>query len=155
VTEFDEPSHKTAEMTTRTIEPATEPSGPRRRSRGVLSTVLALVFLVLFTASGALQWAHSTLFDEGNFADQAVSMLDSSAVREALADEITTALVKAGPSQIASFQAVLRPAIDALLKTPVFRSILRTAIIQAQKEVLTEPQSGPRGAGREPATFEP
>lgn len=125
-------------MTDRT--PAPQQADPPRhpRGRGLASTALAVVFVVMFAASAGLVWAHDSLFDGHNFADGVVRLLDSGSVRAALADEITTTLVTEGPSELASFQTILRPTIDQLLTTDVFRGILRDAVLDAHHEVLTK-----------------
>ncbi|MBU6329419.1 MAG: hypothetical protein KGR18_05640 [Acidobacteria bacterium] len=117
----------------------TEPTLTRnQRRRRRLSAVLgAILTLMVFTTSVSF-WARDAVFEGTNFANTSVKMLDAASVRAELADAITEKLVATGPSRLASFQTVLRPAIEQLLGTEVFRSIFRSAIIQAQQSLLTE-----------------
>jgi hypothetical protein len=108
----------------------------RRRSR--IATVLAVLLTVSFTGGLLAGWAESTVFDEQHFADRSVRLLDSAPVREELADKITEALVQNGPSQIASFQSVIRPVLADVLETPAFKQIFRNAMLEAHHALFTE-----------------
>lgn len=120
-------------------EPQAEQGTTRRtRRRRHLSTAAAIILTGLLAMNGFSLWVDKTVFSPNRFADSATQMLDSSAVRTALADAITEKLVESGPSSLASFQTVLQPALEQLLRTDVFRSIFRTAISRAQDAILTE-----------------
>jgi hypothetical protein len=110
----------------------------RSRRRSHLATALAIIFTFMLTLDGFGFWAQDTVLSSTRFADNSVRLLESTAVRSALADAITEKLVESGPSRLASFQTVLHPAIEQLLNTDVFRSIFRTAIVRAQDAILTE-----------------
>ena len=124
-------------MTTDTITSSAVPSRGRRRRRH-LSTALAVLFAFMFTTSTISIWAQDAVLDGTHLADTSVRLLGSRSVRAQLADTITEHLVETGPSRLASFQTVLKPAIEQLLGTEVFRSIFRSAILQAQDSLLTE-----------------
>ena len=110
----------------------------RARRRSHLATALGALLTLVILLGGVGFWAQDTMLDRTRFADNSVRLLESSAVRNALADAITERLVETGPSRLASFQTVLHPAIEQLLGTDVFRSIFRSAIISAQNAILTE-----------------
>jgi hypothetical protein len=109
-----------------------------RRRRRHLSTALAVLFAFMFTTSTISIWAQDAVLDGTHLADTSVRLLGSQSVRAQLADTITEHLVEKGPSRLASFQTVLKPAIEQLLGTEVFRSIFRSAILRAQDSLLTE-----------------
>ena len=121
------------------VEPeAQTPPTRRHRRRRHLSTAVAAVLAVLLAFNSFSIWAHATVLTPSRFAQSATQLLDAPAVRTALADAITEKLVETGPSRLASFQTVLQPAIEQLLRTEVFRSIFRTAVTRAQDAILTE-----------------
>lgn len=119
---------------------ATDTTRPSRRTRrrSHLSAALAVVLAILLTTNTVAFWAHDAVLSGTNLADTSTRLLHSSSVRAELADAITEQLVETGPSRLASFQTVLRPAIEQLLATEVFSAIFRSAILQAQDSLLTE-----------------
>jgi hypothetical protein len=128
-----------AEQGTETERTSSERPGPgRQRRRSLVTTALAV--LLSFTLFGGVlsAWLEAEVFDAENFSDRAVQLLDSPDVRDALADEITEALVQNGPSQIASFQSVIRPVMADLLATPALKSIFRDAVRQAHEALFTQ-----------------
>ena len=109
-----------------------------RSLRGGLSLVLAVMLVVSVAYGTTLTLTDHYLFNSKRFADRAVAVLDSQVVREELAKQITDALVANGPSEIASFQNVLRPVIDSMIQTDAFRGIFRTAVGDAHQYLFTE-----------------
>lgn len=97
----------------------------------------AILTLLVFTSTVSF-WARDAVIGGTNLADTTSQMLEAASVRAALAEVISEELVQTGPSRLASFQTVLRPAIEQLLGTEVFRSIFHTAVQRAQESVLTE-----------------
>jgi hypothetical protein len=120
------------------VEPPQSNRKSTSRRRSHLATALAIAFTFMLTLDGFGFWAQDTVLSSSRFATSSVRLLDSGAVRTALADAITEKLVESGPSRLASFQTVLHPAIEQLLNTEIFRSIFRTAILRAQDAILTE-----------------
>jgi hypothetical protein len=79
-----------------------------------------------------------TVFDSARFAERAERVLDSQAVRSKLADEITDAIINAGPSNLASFRTLIRSTLDPILQTPAFRSIFRRALDTSHDYLFTQ-----------------
>ncbi len=79
-----------------------------------------------------------TVFDSARFAERAERVLDSQAVRSKLADEITDAIINAGPSNLASFRTIIRSTLDPILQTPAFRSIFRRALDTSHDYLFTQ-----------------
>jgi hypothetical protein len=128
-----------AEQGTQTERTPSERPGPRHRTRRSLLTTALAVLLSLTLFGGVLSaWLEAEVFDAANFSNRAVQLLDSPEVRDALADEITEALVQNGPSQVASFQSVIRPVVADLLATPALKAIFRDAVRQAHQALFTE-----------------
>ena len=111
---------------------------PPRSLRGALSLLLAVLLVGSVAYGATLTLTDYYLFNSRRFADRAVSVLDSSVVRDELAGQITDALVANGPSEIASFQNVLRPVIVSMIETSAFRDIFRTAVGDAHQYLFTE-----------------
>ena len=122
------------------VEQGTQTEQARRPSRRRSRLTSALAVLLSLTLFGGLlsTWLEAEVFDAKSFSDRAVLLLDSPDVRAALADEMTEALVQNGPSQIASFQSVIRPVLADLLTTPVFRNSFRDAVRQAHEVIFTQ-----------------
>ncbi len=113
----------------------------RRRRRDVRRIVAPLLAVVLaVTLSGGLfaLWADHAVFDGHNFADRATKLLDAPAVRAEVADRFTDALIENGPSQLAGFRALIRPAVDDLIGTPAFEELFRTAVREAHRSLFTK-----------------
>ncbi len=110
--------------------------GPRDWRR-ILSTVVAVMLCATLFAGLFSSWADDAVFDEGNFANRVSRMLDSEAVRAEIAEQFTEALVQNGPSQLAGFRALLRPAVDDLMQTTAFKQAFRRGLREAHRSLLT------------------
>ena len=120
---------------------AGEQSGARTRkptARQLGSIVCAILFFVTFTLGVTSIWTRMTVFDSARFAERAERVLDSQAVRSKLADEITDAIINAGPSNLASFRTIIRSTLDPILQTPAFRSIFRRALDTSHDYLFTQ-----------------
>ncbi len=100
---------------------------------GVALAVLAIISLLVAVLAS---WVERDVFDSGEFADRAVVVLQSAAVRHALAEELTDALIAHGETNLASYRAVLLPLVDDVVGTPAFQAIFRSAIVQAHRTIL-------------------
>jgi hypothetical protein len=127
-----------AEQGTQAEPAAGAPPGTGRRERHWLTTALAV--LLTFTLFGGIlsAWLEREVFDAARFSERAVLLLDSPDVRDELADRMTDALVQNGPSQVASFQSVIRPVLADLLATPAMKAIFRDAVRQAHEALFTQ-----------------
>ena len=113
---------------------STQLSAKRKVARSALSIIFVIsLFLTLFSG-----WARVSVFDRNNFSSQAVNSLKSESVRNYLAAQITDQLVANGPSQLASFQTVLRAAWEQLLDTPIARKLFKTAVDDVHDYLFTQ-----------------
>ena len=103
--------------------------------RALVPVLLVLTGVLLFVGGLAL-WAHSTIYNSSTFARRATSILDSQAVRQEVAERLTTELVRAGNQQAISFRPAFEAAIEAALDTDTVRSIFRNAIRTVHADVL-------------------
>ena len=108
---------------------------PRARRAG--SIACAVLLVLSLTLGVTAQWARMTVFDSARFAQRASEMLDSPVVRSTLADQLTQVVVDAGPSSLASFQTVIRSALDPIMQTPTFRRMFRRALDNAHDYLFT------------------
>jgi hypothetical protein len=104
-----------------------------RRRGGV---ALLLIAAVLFPVGVAAIWARETLYDSTTFSDRTVEILDSSTVREVLAQRLTEQLARSGNTQAVNFRPGLQLAIEAVVQTDAFRSIFRTAVRRTHAAIL-------------------
>lgn len=123
-------------MTTATsARPGRESGNPIRRTLGV---VLAVLLSLSTFVAAILTWTDHYVFDAKRFAARADQILDVPEVRAVLADQITIAVIDAGPSEVASFRAVIKPAVELVIGTPVFHRIFRNALAEAHTYLFTE-----------------
>lgn len=113
------------------------PRSAKRTARHLGSLVCAVLFFLTFTLGVTSVWARMTVFDSARFAERADHILDSDPVRAALADELTNAIINAGPSNLASFRTVIRTALDPIMQTPTFRAIFRRSLDSAHDYLFT------------------
>jgi len=121
-----------------TVEPIRRERSDEHRPRRILGIVLAVLLAISTFATATLMWTDHYVFDSKRFAARADSILDSPAVRAALAEEITTVVIATGSSEVASFRAVIKPAVELLIGTPVFRRIFRNGLVEAHNYLFTQ-----------------
>jgi hypothetical protein len=107
-----------------------------QRARGVVATVLVVVGSLSLVVALLVGWTQRTVFDDREFADRVVAMLDSSAVRRELAGEIATEVIAHGSSSLASYRTELGGIVEDVLATEAFRGIFRNAVEQAHRAVF-------------------
>lgn len=115
----------------------TDDTAHRRSRRSTVGLVLAVLLSLSTVVAATLSWTDRYVFDAGHFSSRADRVLDSEAVRRVIADQVTAAIVRSGPSEVASFQAAIRPAVQALIETSAFRSIFRRALVEAHDHLFT------------------
>lgn len=100
----------------------------------LLRLLLAPLLAVTITAT----WANQDVFDADAFGRQAARTLESSDVRGTLATEFTNALITVTPSEVASFQSVIRPLVADLMATEEFKRIFADAMSTMYSDVFTK-----------------
>ncbi|HEX8770197.1 MAG TPA: hypothetical protein VF711_05450, partial [Acidimicrobiales bacterium] len=118
---------------------ATQRQGSRWRH--ALSVICIGIAALLLPVGLLANWAHSTFFDSNTFSTRAVALIDSPAVRRALADKLTEQLALAGNQQAVSFRPAYQLAIEAAIATDTFKSIFRTAVQRTHAAVLAGNES--------------
>jgi hypothetical protein len=108
-----------------------DPVWKRRVSAGLVVLSAVALFVAVVT-----NWSERTLFDSDEFAARAVLVLDSAAVRHAMAEQITDELVENGPSTLASFRSLLVGAVEDVIATDGFKAIFRGAVEAAHHVVF-------------------
>ncbi|MBU3701525.1 MAG: hypothetical protein FGM58_05705 [Acidimicrobiia bacterium] len=121
-----------------TVEPKPRERSGEGRPRRILGIALAVLLSISTFATATLLWTDHYVFDAKRFAARADSILDSPAVRAALADEITSTVIATGSSEVASFRAVIRPTVELLIGTPVFRRIFRNGLVELHNYLFTK-----------------
>lgn len=120
-----------------TSSPA-RPTGPNEsRPRRLAGIVVAVLLAVSMFLAATLTWTDHYVFDAERFAARADEVLDSTEVRAVIADQVTAAVIASGSSEVASFRAVIRPAVELMIGTPVFRRIFRNALVEAHDYLFT------------------
>jgi hypothetical protein len=84
-----------------------------------------------------LGWAEGSLLNSQEFGRRAVAVLDSSTVRQVLAEEITDRLTDQAPT-LNSFRTVVVTVVEDVIGTPAFRGILQEAATQAHQLVFDQ-----------------
>jgi uncharacterized membrane protein YdcZ (DUF606 family) len=108
----------------------------RPRWRGVAAVVLVVVGTVSLTSALLVGWAQRTVFDDREFADRTIRVLDSGVVRRALAEEITDQIIENGSTSLASYRTAIVGVVEDVVATSGFRMIFRGALIQAHRAVF-------------------
>ena len=125
-------------MATTTPPQADSRRGCLGRSRNVIS-VLALLFgLWMFLWVVVLGWATTTVFDREEFSKRTVQLLDSSAVRTQLANQLADEIVEVGPSTLVSYRSVLVIVVESVVQTDAFKEIFKAAVRSAHDAVFAD-----------------
>lgn len=92
-----------------------------------------------FTLAVALVfgWAHTTLFNSREFSARATELLDSGAVRSALAERIADQIIRTGPSSLVSYRSVIVIVIEGVTQTDAFKEVFKRAVRSAHDAVFT------------------
>jgi hypothetical protein len=105
----------------------------RSRPASIALTVVASVVLLF----GDLAFfARVDLFDAKRFADNAVSTLDHSSVRDATAQKITDDLVLRADPDLVAVRPIIEATAGAVVGTGAFKGVLRDAIERAHRAIF-------------------
>lgn len=122
-------------MTTSTTIRPTPPA--RAHLRGRIGGFLAVLLAVSTFLAATLTWTDHYVFNAERFATRADKALESYEVRAVLAGQITNAVINSGSSELASFRAVIQPAVTELIGTREFKRIFRRALVEAHNYLFT------------------
>ncbi len=108
------------------------------RRRSWLTMSIAAFAAIALSLGIVTTWIEQTVYDSEAFADRAVALLDSKAIREELADEIADQLIANGAPQLISFRTVLVDVVTEVIGTEGFKKIFHEAVLRAHHAVFTE-----------------
>jgi hypothetical protein len=143
------------------------------RARRVASVVLAVLGCLCVAVALIAAYARTAVLDSDQFADRAVSALQEPSVREAIAREITEQAVLRASRDLVAIRPLVETAAGAVVSTPAFQSLFRSAVRDLHRTVFTNDRStatltiadtgvllanalerlAPEAAGRLPADF--
>jgi hypothetical protein len=109
---------------------------PGHRARSVVAVGLTVFGALSLTIALLVGWAQRTVFDDREFAARTVAMLDSAAVRRALADQITSEVIARGSTSLANYRTPLTGVAEDVIASNGFRTIFRSAVEQAHRAVF-------------------
>jgi len=75
-----------------------------------------------------LGWASDTVFHREEFSKRTVQLLDSSAVRSQLANQLSDEIVEVGPSALVSYRSVLVIVVETVVQTDAFKEVFKQAV---------------------------
>ena len=97
---------------------------------------VAVVVTFTLAAGTLLTWTDYAFSDSAEFSRRAVAILDSSSVRDEIAEEIAEALVQATPEAVA-FRSVLIAVAEDVIDTDAFRTLFHAAVDEAHKALFS------------------
>lgn len=100
----------------------------KAKSRATLSTVLAVVGVVLLLVGGFALYARQELFDSDAFSETAAKSLRDEPVRDELAKPIVEQIINIGPDQLVNVQPLLEGAVSGALETNAFKDVFQDAV---------------------------
>ena len=116
---------------------------------GRLAAALVVAAVVLATLALILSYAGRAVRQPDAFADRAVAALRDPAVRDDVADHLTSAAVQAGNGDLVTLRPVVRSVAGTIVASRPFAALFHTAVrnahqtrrtIQSGTEVIAVPQ---------------
>jgi hypothetical protein len=106
-------------------------------SRTLAAAVLAALAALLLAVGGALLYVKEEVGREGPFARRLASSLDDRAVRGVVSERTVDALVSGSAADLVPFRPLLVTGVNALVGTDAFRRVMRFAIADVHRELVT------------------
>jgi hypothetical protein len=103
----------------------------RRPGRDHLALLLALLAAAATVAAVVALYLKAEIADRDAFADRAVAALEDPAVRQVAARQIVVGVLERGSPDLISARPLLESAVQTIVTTPPFRSLVRTTALQA------------------------
>ncbi|WP_445149779.1 DUF308 domain-containing protein [Baekduia sp. Peel2402] len=98
--------------------------------------VLAVVAAVVAVGAIVALYLKAEIGDRDRFADRAVVALDDSSVRDVVARQIVVGVIERGSPDLISARPLLETAVETVVTTRPFRSLVRTTAQQAHSVLL-------------------
>jgi hypothetical protein len=118
-------------MTTRHRSETGTLAGMRRPGRDLVALLLALLAAAATVAAVVALYLKAEIADRDAFADRAVAALEEPSVRQVAARQIVVGVLERGSPDLISARPLLESAVQTIVTTPPFRSLVRTTALQA------------------------
>jgi hypothetical protein len=115
-----------------------ESGAPPTRARRRISIALAVLGALLLLVGGLLLYAGRAIFDSEEFADRALTALEEERVNQPLAAEISNAILKRAPPQVADARPLITAVTLGVVDSPQFRTTFRDAVEHAHRTLFTK-----------------
>lgn len=102
-----------------------------------LSTGLAALASLLLLATTLAWYVRAAVLDSEGFADRATVALRDTSVRTLIADRVTDQVILRHEADLISARPIISSAISGIVGGGAFRSLLRRAVLDAHRAVLT------------------
>ena len=97
---------------------------------------MALASLLLFAT--ALAWyVRVAVLDSDGFADRATAVVQDASVRTLVADRVTDEVILRHQADLISARPIISSAVSGIVASGAFRSLLRRAVLDAHRAVLS------------------
>ncbi len=103
------------------------------RGRTAASVVLAVLGAVALAAGGACLYVREELLNSNKFAQRTEAALTSAPVKRVVAREIVVQVIDEASPDLLAARPVLDTVTEAVVGTPQFRSLIRTAALNAHR----------------------
>jgi hypothetical protein len=110
------------------------------RGRGLGSTLLVLVTVLLAVTALVLSYGGRALLRPGPFADRTVAALRDPSVQAYVADHVTDAVVQSGTGDLVVVRPIVRSLAGGIVGGGAFAALLRRAIQEAHMAVVEHDQ---------------
>ncbi|HEX6115776.1 MAG TPA: hypothetical protein VFY99_01660 [Solirubrobacterales bacterium] len=103
------------------------------RSRRIGSVALAIAGAAVLVAGLLAFYARTQVLDEARFADRAGATLEDDAVRDFVGDQIVTAVIERGQTDLLAARPLLETVVRTAIDTEPFERIFRRAALEANR----------------------
>jgi hypothetical protein len=104
-----------------------------RSGRDLVAVVLSLLAALATVASVLALYLRAEIADRDAFADRAVAALEDPAVRQVVARQVVVGVLERGQPDLLSARPLLESAVQTIVGTGPFRSLVRTAALQGHQ----------------------
>jgi hypothetical protein len=103
------------------------------RARRIASVALAVLGGIVLLAGLLAFYARAEVLDEERFADRAEAALETDAVRNLVGDQIVTALIEEGSTDLLAARPLLETVVRTAIDTEPFQRIFRRAALETNR----------------------
>jgi hypothetical protein len=110
-------------------------------ARRRLSAGLAALASLLLCATALAWYLRVAVLDSDGFANRATAVAQDASVRTLIADRVTDQVILRHQADLISARPIISSAISGIVGSGAFRSLLRRAVLDAHRAVLTRDQN--------------